>query len=279
MTSKNTLLAMTMIAFGILLAVVGYFSGGRWLLIKDEDGLHVPGNNTLVNQSHDLDAFTSINIVNDYGDISIIANDSNYKLEANVLEQQDVTYHIENGTLTIEAKAKKKNRMQFGFASFSSPSIKLYVPADKKLDMIVIDSKFGDTALQGLHYQQLNLIQDYGDITFTNTTGEKTEVAQDFGDLTLQQYSSNGINIESKHGDINIDGTLNGQTTITSSFGDATLHLQNKQSDIGYALNTSFGDVSINDEEQSGTVTQLNKGDHQLNVSLSHGDLDVSLKK
>ncbi|MNH23719.1 hypothetical protein D3C79_836290 [compost metagenome] len=75
-----------------------------------------------------------------------------------------------------------------------------------------------------------------------------------------------------------MDGTLNGQTTITSSFGDATLHLQNKQSEIGYELKTSFGDVSINDEEQSGTVTQLNKGDHQLNVSLSHGDLDVSLK-
>jgi len=279
MTSKNTLIAMTMIALGILLVVVGYFSGGRWFFIKDEDGLHIPTNNTLVSQSHDLDAFTSINIVNDYGDINIIASDSDYKLEANVLEQQDVTYHIENGTLTIEAKAKKKNRMQFGFISFSTPSIKIYVPADKQLDMIVIDSQFGDTTLQGLHYQQLNLFQDYGDITFTNTTGEKTEIAQDFGDLTLQQYSSNGINIESKHGDINIDGTLNGQTTITSSFGDATLHLQNKQSDIGYALNTSFGDVSINDEEQSGTVTQLNKGDHQLNVSLSHGDLDVSLKK
>ncbi|WP_155590646.1 DUF4097 family beta strand repeat-containing protein [Lysinibacillus cavernae] len=278
MTSKNTLIAMTMVALGILLALVGYFSGGRWLILKDDDGLHVPSNTKLVSQSHALEEFSNINIVNDYGDIEIVVSDNDYKLETEVFEQQDVTYHIDNGILTIETKAKKKDGFQFGFSNFSSPSIKLYIPKETKIDSVVIDSNFGDTTIHGLHYQQLELMQDYGDITFTNTTGEGTEIAQSFGDLTLQQYASNGVNIESEHGDINIDGTLNGQSTITSSFGDTTLHLQNKQSDLGYDLQTSFGDVTINDEEQSGTVTQLNKENNQLNVSLSHGDLNVSLK-
>ncbi|KPN95346.1 DUF4097 family beta strand repeat-containing protein [Lysinibacillus sp. ZYM-1] len=278
MTSKNTLIAMTMIALGILLALVGYFSGGRWLFIKDDDGLHVPGSNKLVSESHNLDKFTNINIVNDYGDIVIVASDDKYKLETNVLEQQDVSYHVEDGTLRIETKAKKKNSFQFGLASFSSPSIKLYVPTDTKLETIVIDSEFGDTSLSGLHYQQLTLIQNYGDITFNDITGEKTEITQDFGDLTFKQYASNGVNIESQHGDIDIVGTLNGSSTITSSFGDATFHLQNNQSDLGYEVKTSFGDITINGTEQSGTVTQRYNGDHQLNISLSHGDVDVSLK-
>lgn len=278
MTSKNTLIAMTMIALGILLALIGYFSGGRWLILKDSEGLYVPSNTKLVSQSHALDAFTSINIVNDYGDVEIVASDSDYKLDTKVHEQEDVTYHIDNGTLTIETMAKKKDGFQFGFGNLSSPSIKLYVPKDTKIEAIVIDSNFGDTAIHGLQYQQLNLIQDYGDITFNNTTGDKTEIRQSFGDLTLQQLTSNGFTIESEHGDIDIDGTLNGQSTITSSFGDTTLHLQNKQSDVGYDLKTDFGDVTINDEEQSGTVTQVTKGKHQLNVSLSHGDIDVSLK-
>ncbi|WP_416141464.1 DUF4097 family beta strand repeat-containing protein [Lysinibacillus capsici] len=278
MTSKNTLIAMTMIALGILLALIGYFSGGRWLILKDSEGLYVPSNTKLISQSHALDAFTSINIVNDYGDVEIVASDSDYKLDTKVHEQEDVTYHIDNGTLTIETMAKKKDGFQFGFGNLSSPSIKLYVPKDTKIEAIVIDSNFGDTAIHGLQYQQLNLIQDYGDITFNSTTGDKTEIRQSFGDLTLQQLTSNGFTIESEHGDIDIDGTLNGQTTITSSFGDTTIHLQNKQSDIGYALKTDFGDMTINDEEQNGTVTQVTKGEHQLNVSLSHGDIDVSLK-
>ncbi|MFF6015532.1 DUF4097 family beta strand repeat-containing protein [Lysinibacillus fusiformis] len=278
MASKNSLIAMTIIALGILLALVGYFSGGRWFIIKDEDGIHVPGSNKLVSESYNLDKFTSINIANDYGDITVVATEDQYKLETNVLEQQDVSYRIEDGTLQIETKAKKKNGFEFGFSSFSSPSIKIYVPANTNLKTIVIDSDFGDTTLRGLHYQQLNLMQNYGDITFNNITGENTEITQDFGDLTFKQYSSNGVNIESEHGDIHIAGTLNGTSTITSSFGDATLHLQNKQRDLGYEVKTSFGDITVNGTEESGTITQLYKGDDQLNVSLSHGDVNVSLQ-
>ncbi|MGF0469358.1 DUF4097 family beta strand repeat-containing protein [Lysinibacillus fusiformis] len=278
MTSKNSLVAITIIALGILLTLVGYFSGGRWFIIKDRDGLHVPGSHKLIHESYNLDKFTSINIVNDYGDITIVSTEDNYKLETNVLEQQDVSYHVEDGTLQIETKAKKKNGFAFGFSSFSSPSIKIYVPANTSIEAIVIDSEFGDTTLRGLHYQQLNLMQNYGDITFNNITGEKTEITQDFGDLTFKQYSSNGVNIESEHGDIHIAGTLNGTSTITSSFGDATLHLQNKQSDLGYEVKTSFGDITVNGTEENGKVTQLYKGDDQLNVSLSHGDVNVSLK-
>lgn len=278
MTSKNTLFAMTLFALGILLALVGYFSGGRWFIEKDAEGFHVPSSTKLVSQSHELDAFTNIKIVNEYGDIDIVTSDSVYKLDTKVLKQQDVTYHIKDGTLTIETVAKKKNDFQIGFGSFSSPSIKLYVPKDAKIDSVTIDSNFGDIAIQELHYQQLNLVQDYGDITFNNMIGDNTEITQSFGDLTLHHFTSNGIGIESEHGDISIDGTLNGQSTITSSFGDTTLHLQNKQSELGYNLTTSFGDITINDEEQSGTVTQVNNADDQLHISLSQGDLDVTFK-
>ena len=278
MTSKNTLIAMTMIALGILLALVGYFSGGRWFIEKDAEGLHVPSSTKLVSHSHKLDAFTNIKIVNEYGDIYIVASDNDYKLDTKVLKQQDVTYHIEDGTLTIETVAKKKSDFQIGFGSFSSPSIKLYVPKDANIDAVTIDSDFGDIAIHELHYQELNLVQDYGDTTFTNIIGNNTEITQSFGDLTLQLLASNGISIKSEHGDISIDGTLNGQSTITSSFGDTTLRLQNKQSNLGYNFITNFGDLTINDEEQSSTVTQVNNGNDQLHISLSQGDLDVTFK-
>ena len=46
--------------------------------------------------------------------MEIVASDSDYKLDTKVLKQEDVTYHIENGTLTIETMAKK--RMIFNLA-------------------------------------------------------------------------------------------------------------------------------------------------------------------
>ncbi|MGG2076148.1 DUF4097 family beta strand repeat-containing protein [Lysinibacillus irui] len=92
----------------------------------------------------------------------------------------------------METVAKKKSDFQIGFGSFSSPSIKLYVPKDANIDAVTIDSDFGDIAIHELHYQQLNLVQDYGDATFTNIIGNNTEITQSFGDLTLQRLASNG---------------------------------------------------------------------------------------
>ncbi|MGA3675038.1 DUF4097 family beta strand repeat-containing protein [Lysinibacillus agricola] len=275
--SRHTHIAMTMIAFGILLALVGYFSGGKWSFVLNDEGIHVPKNNNLVKNSYELDDFTSINIVNDYGDVEIVTSDR-YALETNVVEDDDITYSIKDNTLTIETKGKKKNDLQLGFGSFHTPSITIYVPKDVKLNTVVLNSSFGDTTIRDLNYQQLNLTGDYGDIIFKNTTGDKTEITQSFGDMKLQQFSSNGFVVESENGDINIDGTLNGQSSITSNFGDTTLDLQNKKSEIGYELNTDFGDLTVDKKEQNANVSQEYNGDNQLKATISHGDLVLTLK-
>ncbi len=277
MTSRHTHIAITMIAFGMLLALVGYFSGGKWSFVLTDEGIQLPESNKLVNNSYKLDDFTNLNVINNYGDVEIVTSD-HYALETNVIKEDDVTYSIKDHTLTVETKSKKKNGFQFGFGNFRSPSIKIYVPSDVKLKTVALDSNFGDTTIRGLKYHELNLIEDFGDIILKDTTGEKTEITQSFGDMKLQQFSSNGFVAESEHGDINIDGTLNGQSTITSDFGDTTLHLQNKKSELGFELETDFGDLTVDKKDQNGKVSQLYKGDNQLKVTLSYGDLQLTLK-
>ena len=278
MTSRHTHIAITMIAFGILLSLVGYFSGGKWSFVVNNEGIQLPENNTLVNNSYKLDDFTNLNIINHYGDVEIVTSDR-YALETNTVNNDDVTYSIKNNTLTVETKGKKKNGLQFfGFGSLRTPSIKIYVPSDVKLKTVVLDSNFGDTIIRGLNYQELNLIEEFGDILFKDTTGDKTEITQSFGDLKLQQFSSNGFVAESEHGDIAIDGTLNGSSTITSNFGDAILHLQNKKGELGYELQTDFGDLIVDNKDQNSKVSQSYNGDNQLKVTLSYGDLQLTLK-
>lgn len=277
MTSRHTHIAITMIAFGILLALVGYFSGGKWSFVLNDEGIQLPENNKLVNNSYKLDDFTNLNVINHYGDVEIVTSD-HYALDTKVVNDDDVTYSIKDNTLTVETKGRKKNGLEFGFGNFRTPSIKIYVPSDVKLKTVVLDSNFGDTTIRGLNYQELNLIEDFGDIIFKDTTGDKTEITQSFGDMKLQQFSSNGFVVESEHGDINIDGTLNGQSTITSNFGDATLHLQNKRSELGYEIQTDFGDLTVDKKEQNSKVSQEYKGDNQLKATLSYGDLQLTLK-
>ncbi|MFJ7979572.1 DUF4097 family beta strand repeat-containing protein [Lysinibacillus xylanilyticus] len=277
MTSRHTHIAITMIAFGMLLALVGYFSGGKWSFVLNDEGIQLPENNKLVNNSYKLDDFTNLNVINHYGDVEIITSDR-YALETNVINDDDVTYSIKDNTLTVETKAKKKIGLEFGFGNFRSPSIKIYVPSDVKLKKVVLDSNFGDTTIRGLKYQELKLIEDFGDILFKDTTGDKTEVTQSFGGMKLQQFSSNGFIVESEHGDINIDGTLKGQSTITSNFGDTTLHLQNKKSDLGFELQTEFGNLTVDGKDQNSKISQSYNGDSQLKATISHGDLQLTLK-
>ncbi|MGE7839473.1 DUF4097 family beta strand repeat-containing protein [Lysinibacillus sp. NPDC093712] len=277
MISRYKLIAISMITLGILLAVIGFSSGGRWSIVKEENGFTVPTKNGLENNSYKLEAFTDLHVINDYGDVEILQADS-FELETNVIKNTDVTYSLKDGTLTVETKSKRKSGISFGIGTFNSPSIKITIPKGAKLTSIVIDSNFGDTTLKGLDYKQLSLNEDYGDILLKNIVGEKTEITQSFGDLTLEQFTSNGFIVESEHGDIDIEGTLNGQSKITSSFGDASLHLQNKKREVGYELKTNFGDITVNDSSQNSKVSQLLAGENQLNVSLSHGDLELSLK-
>lgn len=277
MTSRHKLIALTIITLGILLAVIGFSSGGRWSIVQEGSAFTVPAKNGLAHHAYTLDAFTDVRIHNDYGDVEIIQSDS-YSLETNVLKNTDVTYSLKDGTLTVETKSKRKSGISLGLGTMATPSIKITVPKEANLTSIIIDSNFGDTILKGLQYKQLSLTGDYGDILLKNSMGEQTEIIQSFGDLTVAQLLSNGFVVESEHGDIDIDGTLNGQSDITSSFGDTSLNLKNKKSGIGYELKTSFGEVTVNDEDHGGKTSQLHEGDNQLNVSLLHGDLELSLK-
>lgn len=91
-------------------------------------------------------------------------------------------------------------------------------------------------------------------------------------------YTSASLIVESEHGDIEVDGELNGNTTITSSFGDVELTLVNNKENFGFKLSASFGDITVNGEEHNGKVSQVYKGENQLEALLSHGDLELTLK-
>lgn len=277
MTSRHKLIALTIITLGILLAVIGFSSGGRWSIVQEGNAFTVPAKNGLDHHAYTLDAFTDVLIHNDYGDVEIIQSDS-YSLETNVMKNTDVTYSLKDGILRVETKSKRKAGISLGLGTMTTPSIKITVPKEANLTSINIDSNFGDTILKGLQYKQLSLTGDYGDILLKNSMGEHTEIIQSFGDLTVAQLLSNGFVVESEHGDIDIDATLNGQSDITSSFGDTSLNLKNKKSDVGYELKTSFGEVTVNDEDHGSKTSLLHEGDNQLNVSLLHGDLELSLK-
>ena len=276
MTSLKQI-AGSMIVIGIVLAIIGYASGGKLSLSINNSGIHVPNEQSFVTNSYELDAFTSVNINIEHGDVEILPSDS-YSIEISTFDTTDIMHEVKSGTLTVDAKNSKDNGINIGFSSFETPTVKIYVPKDKKLSNIVLDSSFGDVNFENLNYQQLKLIVRHGDLSMENIVAGHTEITQSFGDISLRQFSSTSFVADSEHGDIDIDGELNGKSTFNSSFGDIDLDLLNKESELGLDLNMSFGEISFNDQSIEGDFSQSLNGDNQLQISLSHGDLDLSLK-
>ncbi|WP_274308112.1 DUF4097 family beta strand repeat-containing protein [Solibacillus daqui] len=277
MINRLKLIAGSMIAIGIVFTIIGFASGGRWFILVDSSGFHVPNEQSLISQSYELEAFENIIVTNKHADIEIIQSDS-YSLELSTYKMTDVMYSVKGDTLTVESNSQKNNAMTIGVGPFKTPSIKIYVPKDALFSNITLKSSFGDVNLQQLNYEQLNLDVRHGDISFNNIKAGHTEIINAFGDITLQQFTSASLIVESEHGDIEVDGKLNGNTKVTSSFGDVDLKLVNNKENFGYKLNTSFGDISVNGEEYNGKIAELYEGDNQLEVLLSHGDLKLTLK-
>lgn len=276
MTSLKQI-AGSMIVIGIVLAMIGFASGGKWFILLSDTGVHIPNTQSLSTKSYELDAFTNIHLSNKHGDINILPSD-HYAIEVDSFETTDVTYAVKDDTLTVEAKNAKDNAITIGFRSFNTPTITIYVPRDAKLSSIEIDTSFGDISLEQLNTQQLNLLVSLGDTAFENIVAGHTEITQSFGDLTSRQFTSGSLIVENEYSDIDIDGELNGKSTITSSFGDIDLTLLNKESNLGLDLTISFGDIMLNNKSIEGDFSQSHKSDNQLEVSLTHGDLDLSLQ-
>lgn len=276
MTSLKQI-AGSMIVIGIVLAMIGFASGGKWLILLSDTGFHVPKNQSLSTKSYELDAFTNIHLLTKHADIEILPSD-HYALEVKSFDTKDISYSVKDGTLTVETKNAVDNAITIGFGSFHSPTITVYIPRDAKLSTIDLDASFGDISLEQLTTQQLNLLVSHGDVSFEKIVAETTEITQSFGDLTFQEFTSSSLIVENEHGDIDIDGELNGKSTITSSFGDIDLALLNKESDLGLNLNSSFGEITVNDTSMEGDFSQSHEGNNQLEVSITHGDLDLSLK-
>ncbi|GLC87043.1 DUF4097 domain-containing protein [Lysinibacillus piscis] len=316
MFKRSSWLAGCIILLGILLAGFGYISGGKWFIFKDDTGFHVPAKTTLEKNVYETENFSNIQVISHNSDVQIKTGD-HFALETHTVNKDDVSFHVKDNTLTVTTPEAKKNTFEFGIGNFHSSSITIYVPKDTKLHTVDIATSFGDTTLQHILYQQLLLDSGSGDITLQQTDGETTTIEQGFGDITarnitgktLQIENQNGditiggtiidsatitssfgditlhlqtsrqLTVHSNNGDIAIDGLLNGLTAITSSFGDINLQLQNKQSALGFDLQTQFGDITVNQKSYSNQASQVVTSDQKLTISSDNGDIELSFVK
>jgi len=316
---KHTKIALAMIMIGILLAVIGLFSGTKFSIILTDNGLKAVGKEDRKNEEWVLEEFKDLEVALADAKLEVIPSDE-YKLEIESLVGTKITHTVENETLTIKDRA---SHSEFTFAmnfigNIQKTIIKIYVPADKEFDNVSITNDFGDIKLNEMTTDKLMILSNDGDIdikdiqsntvTIQNDFGDtnasnvkinnltleindgdaefnsvniakEATLSNDFGEISLRDFTSHGTKIESSDGEIYINGELLGKTNIESSFGDMKLELTNKETELNYHIQNDFGDIVVNGEEFETKTTNNVDMDDKITILSSDGDVEISLDK
>ncbi|WP_226528938.1 DUF4097 family beta strand repeat-containing protein [Metabacillus niabensis] len=316
---KHTKVALAMMMIGILLAVIGLFSGTKFSIILTDNGLKAVGKEDRQNKEWGLEEFNNLEVALADAKLEVIPSDE-YKLEIESLEGTKITHTVENETLTIKDRT---SHAEFTFTmnfigNIQKTIIKIYVPADKEFDDVSIANDFGDIKLNEMTIDKLTILSndgdvdikdiqsksvtiqnDFGDSNASNVTtnnltleindgdaelntvniAKEAELSNDFGEISLRDFTSHGTNIKSSDGEIYINGQLMGKTNIETSFSDMTLELTNKETQLNYHIQNDFGDIVVNGDEFETIASNNVDTNDKITILSNDGDVEITLDK
>ena len=309
-----TIIASGMVIVGIVLTAIGYMSGAVFTIVTTNDGLKAIDVKDVQTISEELTPFSDIHVDLDDTDFEIIPSDK-YEIEILSYKELEkgFTYKVQNNKLLIKSDRSFGRFFNISLGEIPKTKIKIYYPKDITFNTINVTNEFGDIHVDRIKSNHLNIYSEDGDITTTNVKIDKFEIKNNFGDIfasnveaknvvikmgdgdlqcmkvvadattitnqfgniDLSDLSSNGLTIKSNDGDIKIQGLLLGKSSITSKFGDVNLQVTNKESELNYNINNSFGDIMVNENQYQSKAKHYVNTIHELTINAKDGDVNV----
>ncbi len=278
---KGLVVAVALIALGIVLAGIGFMTGGNNPIRLGPDGFEVGKNRGGTESfSDDLETFKSIDAEMDFSDMELIPSDK-YAVEGSfdtAAGKPDIK--IENGVLIIADKEKHDYfnfNISFGTKSQEAGKIKIYYPKDAVFEDIKLGLDFGKLEVGGINAKQLKINMDSGDVTLTDTTVEQGKIALDFGKLTAKNLDSKGFEVSSSAGDVALSGSLAGLTKVRCDMGQVTIDSDIAKEQYDFDLNSDLGRVFIGNDETSSILSESKQAvQNTFDIKTDAGDIRIN---
>lgn len=163
------------------------------------------------------------------------------------------------------------------------PIIIIEIPDEVELEEIEVHTALGDIKMDGftLNTEKLDVHSNLGDVKLTNMTiSGEIFAATDLGDIKLLDGSFGKMELKNSMGDIKISGEVTADVNASCSMGTVKAELSGIESDYNYDLETSMGEVEINNrnykENMQGEASITNTGaDITLTMNSDMGDVEV----
>lgn len=258
--NKFVIVCAGMIGVGVLLSGAGYLMGGRvWGIGLGAAGIYVnspnlaqEGENAVayVKNVEKLEAFDSMDIVTEYGNVDIISSD-HYGIEYCVDSRYDFAPEVVNGCLAAKQTNTAQNGGEWTFWGIGGSSvmfggredeyIKVYIPKEAALTSVKVYAEAGKVECRGIKADKLELDADFGNMSLYDVQGAETTLLAGSGRLEVDGFTGETLTIVQEFGDVILENVIvGGKSDIKSESGGVTLEKYETDSLI---VNCDFGDV------------------------------------
>lgn len=310
MKSKKMWLAASgvCIILGIIILMTGKLLGGKPGFYINGKGVHTAGEETEpVRGMEELGEFDRMEVDVDYADVEIVASDRFAVEYCLTGDKGEPVCEVKNGKFTFK-EGEYTRIIDMGFFIDTSDVgkgepdyyVKIEVPKDEKLSEAELRVESGDLKIVDFQVDELEIVNEYGDVSVDKFTGKGFMLNQDSGDAFIGSLTAEHIGIESEYGNIRIEEAGGGslaavldsgdcrilklavsEAEIKNEYGNVTLAAAGDLETYELELYTEYGRIRAGDEVRDNydddEARYESRGDGQKKIKICCDDGDIEI--
>jgi len=284
--TKNALrMAAIFIPIGILLIIVGVFTGAKRGVFIESGKIVLNGDKDFNYENYDITSAKNISV--NVSNAKIIIKESTsdkFGVDVNLTSiAGDPTVTVDNDMIKIEKDSK------FGFNIFSwdfgslfdgsSNEVIIFVPKGSSVNDVTLNTNNGRIEIANLNANTLKADTSNGAITTNNVViGSDTSLTTSNGEVDIAGTFTNTTYIKTSNGKIIGDGIFKGKTTAKTSNGAISFKNNMKRSDCNIIADTSNGSIRVNDSKVGDEFKENNGASNSINLDTSNGGVTIEFE-
>lgn len=265
-TKTLGILAVCLIGFGVVLAMLGLvfgaktsiiYTNGNWQLSDDGFNLSFAGfnlgNRVQISQYERvdtgfvrLDQFEKLDLSLRAVELKIVEGNG-YGIALDYRSPEPIKYSVHNGKLTMTQK--DYSLLKVANTNQNEGSVIIYVPKDTVLKDVKVTCGMGDFEIADRIIDKMSINVGMGAVELKGITINDLTIEGGMGSIEAKDLTSFNTVVKVGMGSVDLEGDLDGDVRVDGGMGSVNLTTKKSLNSYNYVIDKGLGVISINNEE------------------------------
>lgn len=270
MKNAQKIIKYLAIAFGLYLAIniIGWIIVGVTTFI----GINLfTTSQETINYSQTYEKIENLDLDINAAEFNIMTGEE-FKIEASNINEKCKIKLSEN-TLKIE-----DYKGSWNINNSKDAKITLYIPEETILNKVKIDFGAGETKIDNLNAQNIDLNLGAGKVTINNISSTKTNIDCGAGEVSIKNADVSNMKLNAGVGKISFNGYIRGNSEIECGIGELNLDLKGTIEDYEIETEHGIGEITINGDNIKNDTT-TGSGENKIKIEGGIGAIKINIEE